>query len=126
MKFPKALIFVLIFLLAVSSVFAGPPQQQPEVWRALAQRLEPGAFVRVRLLDRGQIKGYLLAVEGDSFQIKPKTRITVPIREVRFSEVESIERQRDGWSPGLKVVTGIGVAVAATFLLAIAALYSLD
>src|SRR5262245_30768012 len=95
---------VLIILLATPSILTAQGHEPPEVWRAFAEKLEAGAFVRVRLLDRSQVKGHFIMVDGDRFRIKPKTRVSVPIRDIQFADIESIDRQREGWSPGLKVV----------------------
>jgi hypothetical protein len=80
--------------------------------------------VRVRLKDGTTVKGHLIQVASNSFRVKPKTRIAVPIRDLTFTNIASIERQNEGWSPGTKVLTGVGIgaaAVVATALVVIAA-----
>ena len=121
MDIRKIVIYVLIGFLAVPSAFAGKQSEPPEVWRSFADRLEAGAFVRVKLKDRTQIKGHFVMVDGESLRLKPKTRIPVPIRNVSFADIESIDRQREGWSPGAKVLTGVGVVVggAVVFVLGV-------
>jgi hypothetical protein len=65
-------------------------------------------------------------IEGDNFRLKPQTRIPVPIRDFRFSDIASIDRQSEGWSPGSKVLTGVAVAVGVVFLIGLSIVASLD
>jgi hypothetical protein len=107
--------FFLVVLIAAQPVLAGQRGESPDTWRAFAQRLDAGAFVMVRLHDGAKIKGHVIEVAGDTLRFKPKTRIPVPIRDVPFSEIESIERQKPGLSPGSKVLIGVGVGAGAIF-----------
>ena len=90
------------------------------MWQAFAQRLESGAFIRVRLKTGGDVKGYFIPSSGDTFRVLPKTRIAVPIRDFQFSDIKSIDRQHEGWAPGWKVLTGVAVGVGTAFLLLLA------
>jgi hypothetical protein len=108
-------------LLAEASREAPQNRITAEVWRAFVERLEPGAYIRIRLTDHTQIKGHFIPSTGDSVRIKPKTRIPVPIRDVQLIDIESIDRQKEGWSPGSKVLTGVAIGCG-TVLLAFAIL----
>jgi hypothetical protein len=111
MNFQSSIVCVLTVFLAAPSVAAASPQEPSEIWRAFAERLQPGAFVRVRLNDGSQVKGHFIISSDETFQLKPKTRIPVPIRNFQFTDIESIDIQREGWSPGAKVLTGIGAGL---------------
>jgi|SRR5262245_1133680 len=111
MKIQSLVICMLVVVLAASSVIAASPQEPSDVWRAFAGKLNPGSFVRVRLRDGSQVKGHFILSSGDTFQLRPKTRIPVPIRNFQFTDIESIDIQREGWSPGAKVLTGVGVGL---------------
>ena len=113
MKTEKIFIYLLIFLLAAPAAMGKQRNEPPETWRAFAERLEAGAFVRVRLLDHRQVKGHFIMSDGEILRIKPKTRVPVPIRDLQFADIESIDRQREGWTPGTKVLTGVGVGAGA-------------
>lgn len=119
MKIQSLLIYVLIVLLAVPAAMAKQRREPPEVWRAFAEKLEAGAFVRVRLYDHSQVKGHFVMIAGDVLRLKPKTRVPVPIRDIQFADIESIDRQREGWSPGAKVLAAVGVG-AGVLLVAVA------
>ena len=129
MNAKSIVIYVLIVVLTAPSLMARHKQQQqepPEVWQAFAQKLESGAFVKVRLKDGKQVKGFFIPSSGDTFRLRPKTRVPVPIRDFKFVDIESIDRQREGWSPGAKVVTGAAIGVGTVLVLAFAALLAYD
>jgi hypothetical protein len=115
MNLKPVVVQLLIVLMAAPSLTAQQRQEPPEVWRAYVEKLEAGAFVRVRLTDGTSVKGHFIQATSDAFRVKPKTRIPVAIRGVAFTDIESIERQKEGKSPGAKVLIGVGVG-AASFL----------
>src|SRR5205809_217935 len=88
MKIQTLIIYLLIVLLAAPAAMGKQRNEPPETWRAFAERLEAGAFVRVRLLDHHQVKGYFIVSDGEILRIKPKTRVPVPIRDLQFANIE--------------------------------------
>jgi len=126
MKGQSIVVYLIIFFIAAPSLRASHRQEPPEVWQAFAQKLESGAFVRVRLKSGSEVKGYFIPSAGDTFRVLPKTRIAVPIRDFQFSDIKSIDRQHEGWAPGWKVLTGVAVGVGATFLLLLAYVAAAD
>ena len=126
MTFHRILACLLIAALSVPSALAKQRYEPPEVWRAFAEKLDAGVLVKVTLKDRTKVKGRFVMIEGDNFRLKPQTRIPVPIRDFRFSDIASIDRQSEGWSAGSKVLTGVAVAVGAVFLIALGIAASLD
>ena len=108
MKTQKVLVGLLI--VALTAPLALASQREPaEIWRSFAEKLEAGAFVRVRLVNHQQVKGHVIMVDGDILRLKPKTRVPVPIRDLQFADIESIDRQQEGWSPGKKILVGAGI-----------------
>jgi hypothetical protein len=101
---------------------AARAQDQPGLWRSFAQGLPPGAFVVVRLSNRSTVKGHIVRVTPDAITVLPKTRLPVPARTLAFADVESIDSQKEGMSPGAKVlaiagaVGGIVVGIAFAIL----------
>jgi len=93
---------------------------EAERWHDLAERLEPAALISVRLKDGSRTRGTLVGVGSSSMTFAPKTRIPVPPRDIRFDDVASIERTKQGMNPGAKVV--ISAASVVGGMLAIAAL----
>jgi hypothetical protein len=122
MNIQSIVVFVLIVVLAAPLAMAAPRQEPPEVWQAFARKLEAGAYVEVHLKDGTKVKGNFIPASEDVFRLKPKTRIAVPIRDLQFSDIESIDRKHEGfWSPGMKVLVGTGIAVGAAVLILVAA-----
>ncbi|MEQ1908955.1 MAG: hypothetical protein ABMA15_09030 [Vicinamibacterales bacterium] len=115
----RFLSIVVAFTLFGGSLSA---QSDAETWRALVSALEPAAMVAVRLTDGTRLSGTVLGAGDESFTMKPRTRIPVPARTIRFDAVESVERARVGMNPGLKVLTGVGIGIGGFFLVVLAVL----
>src|SRR5215813_7062347 len=122
MRIQSIVVYMLIVLLAAPSAMARQRQEPSEVWHAFADRLKSGAYVRVRLKNHQKVKVYFVQATDTAIRVKPKTRIPVSIRDFPFDDIESIERQREGWSPGAKVLTGVAIGVGVTLLLGVLAL----
>ena len=110
------LAIVLVLALTTSAVGAQQPLNEAQSWRALAASLEPAAMVTVRLKDGKRMVGTILEHSDESLVLKPKTRVPVPARAIAFSEIDSIERKHSGWSPGAKVLLGVGVGFGVLML----------
>jgi hypothetical protein len=110
---------VLVALLAPRSAGA---QNQSNPWYSFAQRLPLNAFVVVHLIDGTTVEGHLIQVTPDSISALPKTRLPVPVREVVFADVQSIEVRREGMSPGAAVLTGVGSAGGIVLMIVMLAL----
>ena len=95
-------------------------------WRALVQALEPAAFVSIRLVDGSKLKGTLVAADDETFLIKPRTRIAVAARELRYDSIVSLERSTPGMSPGAKVLIAAGAGVGGFMLLMLGILATID
>jgi hypothetical protein len=89
----------------------------------MAAELHPGTSVQVRLKDRSRIRGMVITTSDESFIIKPATRIAVPPVSIDFADIESIEPWREGLTPGMKVLMGVGIGVG-TFMLAAAIIFA--
>jgi len=120
MPLRSAVAFVLSFALLASAARA----QDQNLWRSFAGKLPPGAFVVVRLANGSTMKGHLVQVTDEAITVLPKTRLPVPPRALAFADVESIERQKEGMSPGAKVLAGAGAVGGILAGLVIAALAS--
>lgn len=93
---------------------------EPELWRTMLERLDAAVVVVVRLKDGSRTKGTVLHVGDETFTFKPHTRVPVPAREVAFTDVTTIERQKDGMSPTQKALLGTSVGVSSLFLVLMA------
>src|SRR3954463_9148663 len=95
-----AIIHLLALLLLTSSVTA---QQPSDVWHSFAEKLTPGSFIVVNLKDGTSVEAHLIQVTPNIVRVLPKTRRPVPIRDIGFSDIQSIDPRKEGMSPGAKV-----------------------
>ena len=110
----------LVVVMAATSSLSSAQQAAPdeaEMWRSVVSRLDAAALVSVRLKNGARMKGTVLRVGDETFAFKPRTRIPVAARELRFDDVASIERARETMSPGKKVLLGVGIGFSAYMLL---------
>lgn len=113
MTIQSVLTFVLVVVLTAPLAMAAPLQEPSEVLQAFAQKLEAGAFVEVRLKDGNKVKGNFIPSSDEVFRLKPKAKKSVPVRDLQYGDIESIDRKHDGfWSP-MKVVVAAGIAIGA-------------
>jgi hypothetical protein len=106
MTLRKSIIYSLVALLFAPSLYA---QDSPDRWRSFAQQLAPGSFVVVHLRDGKKVEGRLLHVATDTVSVMPKTRQPVPVRDLRLTDVQSIDPRKESMSPGAKVLIGAAV-----------------
>jgi hypothetical protein len=106
----------LALMIASASPGAQQSVNEAQSWRAVAATLEPAATVSVRLKDGKRVVGTVLAHSEDSLVLKPRTRVPVAARAIAFTDIESIERKKPGWSPGAKVLLGAGVSFGVLML----------
>lgn len=119
---------LLVFIMCLPSHAQAPraASLDSQRYRELAQTLEPAAFVSVRLTSGKKLTGTILSVNGDSFVIQRHSRIPEPARNVRFDDVMSMERSRQGMNPGQKVLIGVGASVAGFLLIMLVAVSAIS
>jgi hypothetical protein len=115
---------LLVAPVKASSQLTAP--NEPELWRAVASKLEPASLVSLRLKNGERLKGTVLASDAEALTIKPHTRIPVPAREISFDEIASLQREKPSMSPAKKVLLGVGIGAVAYMLALVAVVSSLD
>jgi hypothetical protein len=75
-----------------------------------------GKSVNVELKDHSKIKGSIVAIRDDSFDLRLKSG---DVRSVQYSEVEKV---KGGLSKGAKIALIVGVAVTAFVVIGVIAL----
>ena len=68
------------------------------------------ARVEVKLRDNTKLKGYVSAVEEDSFTVIDKTGTA---RTLAYADVAHVSKQGNGWTTRTKAIVGAGVAAGA-------------
>ena len=117
-----ASIALIALVVAGQPASAQQPVNEAESWQTLASRLEAGASVEVRLKDGSRVRGTVVTSDAEALQVKPHTRLPEPIRTIPFSDVDSIERWKEGMMPGTKTLVGVGIGAGVWFLAVVMAL----
>jgi hypothetical protein len=94
----------------------GQPRPDAEAWRTVAQGIEAGTRVRLRLRDGRRLDATLIGATDTGVAVQPRTRVPVNIERVPYSAIVSLERDH-GRGAGVAKAVAIGAAVGGgTFL----------
>ena len=119
-----------VIVALVMSMAPGPASAQTTndglAWRELAQKLQAGVAIDMRLRDGRHFKATFVAAHDDAIAVQRKTRVPVPIEQVPYDAITSMSRVQSGSSSGARIA-GIafgsaGAAIAAVFLVMLATL----
>jgi hypothetical protein len=96
-------------------------------WRALAEQLQGGIAVDVRLRDGQHFKATFIAAHPEAMVVQRKTRIPVGVQAINYDSIASLSRaQRSNLSGGKIAAIALGSAGAAVGVLWLIALATLD
>ena len=114
-------------LIVVLAIPAGAQRASNEdAWRTFVSKLEPNAFVKIKLANGKSLRGHVVRADADAVHVNPRTRVAVPLRQLSYSEIVSIETQKEPkWNPASKVLLGVGIGVGVLYVLAVAAVAGL-
>lgn len=109
---------VLASVLSAPGVsMAQPANDEAGKWQTVVERLEPAALVSIRLKDGTRLKGTVLSAQAETFTLKPRTRIPVAGRDIRYDAIATLERTTVGMSPAKKVLIGVATGVGTAVVL---------
>jgi hypothetical protein len=123
----KALSFPLIAALVVSMA-AVPAFAQAtndgQAWRTLAETLEGGVAIEMRLRDGRHFKATFVAAHPDAMVVQRKTRLPVAVEPIAYDSIASLSRVQPFSMSGAKVagiaLGSAGAAVGTLFLILLA------
>lgn len=96
-------------------------------WRALAEQLEGGVAVDVRLRDGQHFKATFIAARPEAIVVQRKTRIPVSVQQIDYESIASLSRaQPSNLSGGKIAAIALGSAGAAVGVLWLIALATFD
>jgi hypothetical protein len=113
----------------VAAALPSPAQtiDDASAWRLLAEKLDPGTAIDVRLRDGHHFKATFIAARPDVLVVQRKTRIPVPVEAVQYESVASLARVSGaGMSAGKVTAIALGSAGAAIGVFFLVLLASLD
>src|SRR5258705_5608289 len=117
------LICVLVMSLAPRSVLA-QAGSDVSAWRMLAEKLEGGAALDVRLNNGKHFKATFIGAHEETMVVQRKTRVPVPVEEVRYDAIASMSRVQSSSLSGGKIARialgSAGAVIGALYLIALA------
>ena len=119
-----------VIVALVMSMAPGPASAQTTndglAWRELAQKLQGGVALDMRLRDGRHFKATFLAAHDDAIAVQRKTRVPVPIEQVPYDAIASMSRVQPGSLSGPKIagiaLGSAGAAIGTFFLILLATL----
>jgi hypothetical protein len=93
-------------------------------WRTLAEKLDGGTAIDVRLRDGHRFKATFIAAHETAMAVQRRTRVPVAIEEVPYDEIASMARVEPASLSGGKIagiaIGSAGAAIGALFLIILA------
>jgi len=116
-----------VLILALASIPASAQSSDDSAWRALAEQLEGGVALDVRLRDGQHFKSTFIAARPDAVLVQRKTRIPVSVEQINYGSIASLSRaQQSNLSGGKIAAIALGSAGAVVGVLWLIALSTLD
>lgn len=117
------LVVALVLSLVSTEAFA-QTTSDGLAWRSLAEKLEGGTAIDVRLRDGQHFKATFIAAHDDGVALQRKARIPVAIETVAYDTIASLSRVEPASMSGGKIAGIVMGSVGAVFgvLFALAAL----
>src|SRR5215207_3696726 len=84
-------------------------------WRRMAEQVDAGTDVVVRLRSGQRFRATLLQGDADKLLIQPKTRLPVPPQAIPYESIVSLERRSAGMGAAKAAAIGVGTGVGAFF-----------
>ena len=121
------LIMSAVLALSMTSIPASAQSNDDSAWRALAEQLEGGVALNVRLRDGQHFKATFIAARPDAVVVQRKTRVPVGVEQIRYESIASLSRAQPSTLSGGKIAAiALGSAGAAVGVLWLIALATLD
>jgi len=115
---------ILLILLAPRSAVA-QTELDGAAWRMLADKLEGGAPVDIRLRSGRHFKATFIGAREQTMIVQRKTRIPVAVEEIPYEAIASMARVQPSSLSGGKIAAialgSAGAALGALYIIALAA-----
>jgi hypothetical protein len=126
MKALSPIIIATVIVTVVALPAVAQSSDDAVAWRTLAQKLEGGVAVEMRLHDGHHFKATFIDARADAVMVQRKTRVPVPVEAIPYESIASLSRVDHAGMSAAKV-TGIalgsaGAAIGAFFLILLASL----
>jgi hypothetical protein len=121
------LIMSAVLIVSLTSLPASAQSSDDSAWRALAEQLEGGIAVDVRLRDGQHFKATFVAARPDVVLVQRKTRVPVSVEQINYQSIASLSRADTSKLSGGKIAAiALGSAGAVVGVFWLIALSTLD
>ena len=114
-----------VLILSLASIPASAQSSDATAWHALADRLDSGVAVDLRLRDGRHFKATFIAARPDTLVVQRKTRVPVSVEQINYESVASLSRAQPSNLSGGKIAAialgSAGAAIGVLWLIALAA-----
>jgi hypothetical protein len=108
-----SLALVCALLMASARASAGQSADEASAWQTLAQKLDAGVTVDVRLRDNQHFKATFIAARPDAMVVQRKSRVPVAVETIAYDSIASLARvEATGLSRGKVAGIALGAAGA--------------
>jgi hypothetical protein len=118
-------IAALVISVATMSVSA-QTVSDASAWRALAEKLEGGVAIDMRLRDGRHFKATFINAHEDAIVVQRRTRVPVAIEQIPYDAIASLSRVEPASLSGAKIagiaLGSAGAAIGTLFLIMLATL----
>jgi predicted secreted protein len=124
---PLRSLMALVLALCLTTPAFAQAGDDGHAWRELAQKLEGGVAVDMRLRDGHHFKATFIGAQDATIVVQRKTRVPVPVDEIPYDAIASLSRVQAGSISAGKIAgIALGSAGAAIGVLWLIALASFD
>jgi len=124
---PLRSLMALVLALCLTTPAFAQAGGDGHAWRELAQKLEGGVAVDMRLRDGHHFKATFIGAQDATIVVQRKTRVPVPVDEIPYDAIASLSRVQAGSISAGKIAgIALGSAGAAIGVLWLIALASFD
>lgn len=106
---------ITVMALIVMTAAGSNAQVPADTWRQMAERIEVGTELNIRLTDGRRVRATLIGVRDDAVLLQPRTRVPVPVQAVSYNDIVRMERKGKGIGAGKAVAIGVAAGVGALF-----------
>src|SRR5215470_3113462 len=92
-----------VLVLSLASIPASAQSSDDSAWRALAEQLEGGVALDVRLRDGQHFKATFIAARQDAVLVQRKTRVPVSVEQINYGSIASLSRAQPSNLSGGKI-----------------------
>ena len=119
---------VVIALIAATATVPAVAQSVDDAsaWRTLAEKIDAGATVDIRLRDGKHYKATFIAARPDAIVVQRKTRVPVPVEAIAYDRIAAFARAQPAQMSAAKVagiaLGSAGAAIGTLFLILLASI----